>query len=273
MARALSYRVVDALREGRLAPVLARCEPEDMHANLNVHGQEASVHEGGYWATLQTFKFANNWRPLGRSDRFERRVVKTGNRRSEISRRTALGLCTHDVTDLNGAARQDAGGHAAVPAHRSIAPWADGLFHARTGLARANQFQQRTTDKQSGILQSQKIDARDHQISSETNRVDTRDAGQHSDDSKMLGLDECHLTCRQFRLAALAKSIVDQSDACEGHGACDGTSNVARRSPHDDGLKPSLDLGWLVQVTDGLHRTMMRLHPGSVHYPSEKHER
>jgi hypothetical protein len=50
-----------------------------------------------------------------------------------------LRLCFDHVPDVDRASDKHAGRHTAMPAQRWIAAWPDGLFHARTLLARANE--------------------------------------------------------------------------------------------------------------------------------------
>lgn len=60
----------------------------------------------------------------------------------------------------------------------------------------------------------------------------------------MLNLDQSHLACRQLRFAAKPESIIGQSDTLEAHGTWKAPRCLRRRAPYDDGLDPTLDLGW-----------------------------
>jgi hypothetical protein len=120
-------------------------------------------------------------------------------------------------------------------------------------LAGADDLQHRVTHPQPGILQRQQVDARDDEVAAQAQRIDPLDAREPRDHVEMLGLDERDLPRGQLGFAALTETIVGQPDAGKRQGARDPASRLARRTPHDDGLDPTYDLGRPVQIADRSH--------------------
>jgi hypothetical protein len=167
--------------------------------------------------------------------------------------RPPLGIGTRDVTYVDRTSDEDASRHATVSAHRGVAARPDGSFHPRTWVARTHHFEQRTANLQLGILQSEQIDARDHEVASQGDRIHAIDTGQPGNHGQVLGLDQRDLACGQIRFTSHAQPVVHKADAGQGHRASNGTCRISRATSHDDGLDPALYLRWPVEVAYGLH--------------------
>ena len=167
--------------------------------------------------------------------------------------RWVLALRLHRIADVDRASDQHAGRHPAMSAHGRIPTWSDGVFHARTRLARADDFQQRSAHLQLGILQRKQVDAGDHEVAAQADWIDGVDTRQTCNHRQVFSLDERDLARGQFRSATLAQPVIGESYARKCHGSSDRSRAFSRRTSDDDGLDPPLDLGWPVEIADGLH--------------------